>query len=245
MAGPRNCYSRFFTADSHEPHAIATVALGQLYLNWGGMLYDLGRANEAIMHYDQGLSILEPYFRLEPRDEEAQRDACLKLHGNRAYALGSTGRHRQAADEWTKVVDLSQEPVPPFYRVALALEYSYSDEVDRAMTQAKLITPSPEISSADQYKLGCLYARTALASPNDTRVPPDQGVPLDHQHTAQAINWLKSAAQAGLLRDSANRAHAKTNPDLVSLSNCAAFNACSNFAPISPDRQFLHAPPDW
>ena len=59
--------------------------------------------------------------RAEPHDEEA-RELSLKLHGNRAYALAAAGRHREAATEWTKVIELSPQPVPPAYRILLAID---------------------------------------------------------------------------------------------------------------------------
>ena len=135
------------------------VVLGQLYVNWGGMLHTSSRFAEAITRADAGLSRVEPFLRNEPNDGVA-RDTCLKLHGNRGYALMGLERHRESAAEWARVLELSPQPVPPTYRVQLAIELLKAGEVARALTQARLLQPGPDDHRAQRsrYDLGCVFA---------------------------------------------------------------------------------------
>ena len=97
---------------AREPAEKIDIDIGQVNVNWGGMLHTLGRHDEAIARADAGLVRLEPYLRIEPNDWEA-RDMCLKLHGNRAFALAQLGRHRESMREWTRVVELAASPFRP------------------------------------------------------------------------------------------------------------------------------------
>ena len=58
------------------------IALGQLYVNWSGMLVTRLHFQEAIKRADAGLTRVEAFLRSEPNSGVA-RDTCLKLHGNR------------------------------------------------------------------------------------------------------------------------------------------------------------------
>ncbi len=142
-------------------HVISLV--GPLNVNWSGMLNGTRRSNEALNRADAGLSRLEPYVRLEPLDEQA-RGLCLKLHGNRAHALAALGRHRDAANEWTRVVELSRRPVPASYRVFLGFELLHSGDLDGALAQTEFVKANPQISAADKYNLGCIFSLLAIAA---------------------------------------------------------------------------------
>jgi eukaryotic-like serine/threonine-protein kinase len=196
--------------------------VGQVNVNWSGMLHTGGRCNEAIARADVGLSRLEPYCRLEPLDGLA-RELCLKLHGNRAHALAATGRHREAVDEWTRVVELSPQPVPANYRVFLAFELVHSGDLDGALKQTTFVKANPSISAVDQYNLGCVSALVAVAVRNNTQLSPEVRTCQVEGHIIDAIRWLKGAAATGFFRDPANRDAARTDSDLAILADRDAF----------------------
>ena len=112
-----------------------------LYMNWGGMLYESRRFDDAVARTSDGLSRLEPHLRSDPNDASA-RQTCLELHGNRGLALSFLGKHRESADDWKRVVELSSEPVPSGYRIRLAVELISSGQLDQALTQAQHVKPS-------------------------------------------------------------------------------------------------------
>ncbi len=192
------------------------VALGQLYVNWGGMLHTFSRFAEAITRADTGLSRVEPFLRNEPNDGFA-RDVCLKLHGNRGYALMGLEKHRESAAEWDRVLELSPHPVPPVYRVQMAIELLKAGEVARALTQARLLQPGPDVTGADRYNLGCVFALAARAIRDESRLSPEERVGLEKSHIETALFWLKSAAEAGVFKDPAVCDQARKDRDLAIL----------------------------
>ena len=97
------------------------------------MLHMSGRYQEAVVQADAGLNRLGPYLRNEPNDAVA-RQTCAFLHGNKAYGLSGLAKHRESATEWTRVVELSPEPVPLPHRIRLALELHAGDQ-PRALVQ--------------------------------------------------------------------------------------------------------------
>jgi eukaryotic-like serine/threonine-protein kinase len=192
--------------------------VGQVNVNWSGMLHSVGRCNEAIGRADVGLSRLEPYCRLEPLDEVA-RDLCLKLHGNRAHALSATGRHREAVDDWTRVLDMSPPPVPAAYRGFLAFALVYSGDLDGALNQTTLVKANSPICAIDQYNLGCVSALVAVSVRNNAQLSTEVRAQRVELHITDALGWLKGAAAMGFFRDPANRASAKSDSDLAILAD--------------------------
>jgi tetratricopeptide (TPR) repeat protein/predicted Ser/Thr protein kinase len=192
--------------------------VGHVNVNWSGMLKAVGRCNEAIARADAGLSRLEPYCRLEPLDDLA-RDLCLKLHGNRANSLGATGRHREAADEWRRVVELSAQPVPARYRIFLAGELVHSGELDGALAQTKLVKTDSPIAGEEQYNLGCVFALLATAVRGNTQLLPEKRAPLVEARIADALRWLEGAATTGFFLDPAHRDWARKDPDFAILAD--------------------------
>ncbi len=208
--------------DQLDPDGNTDVALGLLYMNWGGMLFMLGRFDEAIARADAGIKRVEACLQTEPNDASVRR-TCLELHGNRGYALLGLGRHQESAKEWTRVVELSDPPVPAEYRIRLAIELVSAGEVGQALAQAQVVQPAPGISGVDCYNLGCLFSLCARAVRKDTGRSPDQRANLAESHIAEAIRWLKAAGEAGFFRDPANRELAKKDSDLEILRDRPEF----------------------
>jgi eukaryotic-like serine/threonine-protein kinase len=196
--------------------------LSQLYMNWGGMLCNAKRFDEALARVDDGLRRIEPYLRTEPNDAGA-RQTCLELHGNRGLALSGLGKHRESADEWKRVLELSREPVPSYLRIQLALELLYAGQLDQALKQAQLVQPAPGITDGDRYNLGCLFSLAAAAARKDASSSPGKGEIVVESHILESLRWLKSASEAGFFRDPANRDHAKNDTDLEILRDRPEF----------------------
>jgi len=159
---------------------------------------------------------------------------CLKLHGNRAYALAHAGRHRESAREWTRVVDLAREPVPPEYRIRLAIELLLTGEMAGAKTQTQLLRPAPEVSADDAYNLACLMALSAAAAAKDTRTAPEERARLVESDIRDALRWLQCAALSGFFKEPANRDHASKDPDLAILAGRAEFRKLIESSAATP-----------
>ncbi len=208
--------------DRRDERGNSVITLGQINLNWGGMLHNLGRFDEAIARSAAGLKEVEPYFRIEPNDSVA-REVCLKLHGNRGLALGAKEKHREAADDWKRVVELSKDPVPPAYRVRWAIELVGDNDVAGALSQAQLVKTAPDISGEDCYNLACIFARCAALARKDSSPSAAKQSPLVESHLSAAWRWLKCAKNAGFFREPAIREHAGQDPDLEILRESNEF----------------------
>jgi tetratricopeptide (TPR) repeat protein len=198
------------------------LLLGQVNVNWCGMLYLSGKLDEAITRADAGLIRLEQHLKIEPNDMTA-RNASLQLRGNRAYALTQLGKHRQSAGDWTRVVELSAQPVPAEYRVRLAVALLHAGEQAAAFTQAQFLKPGKAVDKGDCYDLGCIFARAAEAVRNDKQLSADQRAKLVESHISDALSWLVAASKAGFFRDAANRDQAQSDPDLTILRDNETF----------------------
>jgi tetratricopeptide (TPR) repeat protein len=200
----------------HERDREAAISLGQVAVNWVGLLWELKRSDQAVARADIALERLESYVRNEPNDQVA-RDLCLKLHGNRGQALNALGRYREAADDWAKVVALASEPVPAFYRITFAMQLLKNGELDRAVAQARLAEQAVAISGEDLYNVSCFFCRVAALVHSDESTKPDDRARRRESFLADSIAALRKAAQAGFFRDPAVRELALKDPDLDAL----------------------------
>ncbi len=207
--------------------------IGQVYTNWSGMLHAIQRDSEAIAKAEAGIGQLEAYLRREPLDIGA-RELCLKLHGNRAYALGTLGRHHDAAVAWTKVVATSIEPVPANYRILLAVELFHAGDTSAAVAQTRLVTDNPPLSVSENYNLACLYALFGVAARGNSQLATDERTRLAETHIGEAIRRLKAAEAAGFFREPASREQARADPDLAILANNDEFQKMVNPRVVEP-----------
>jgi tetratricopeptide (TPR) repeat protein len=221
------------SANVRSATANVVVPLGQVYANWSGMLHIINRDSEAIAKAEAGIGQLEAYLRREPLDEGA-RQLCLKLHGNRAHALGTLGRHHDAAVAWTKVVALSSQPVPADFRILLAVELVHAGDIDAAVAQTRLVTEKPTLSVSENYNLACLCALLAVAAGNNSQLTAGERTRLSETHIAEAIHRLKAAEAAGFFREHASREQARIDPDLAILANRDEFRELVNPSVAKP-----------
>lgn len=198
------------------------VSLGNLYLNWSGLLYTVRRFDEAINRAESGLKVLDRDVKLEPNDTIVV-ETCLKLHGNRALALGAAGRHGEAAREWTRVIELSSTPVPPDCRLNLAIELIKSGETDRASRQIGLVNRTELVGGLDRYNLGAYFALAADAARKDPKPNSEQRTRLVGANIADALKWMNLASETGLFRDAGMRERIKNDDDVAILKDNPEF----------------------
>jgi serine/threonine-protein kinase len=196
--------------------------LGQLYMNWSGVLLSLQKFDKAIDRCRVGLRRIDAYLGREPNDARA-REKALGLHGNCALALAEKGDHRESANEWARVIESSTKPIPAIYHAALALELFKAGELERAHAAAQNVKAPAGISREQCYNLACLYSLSAAAARKDAKLSPDDRPGRVKSEISQALVWLKAAADAGFFKEPANVDHAKKDSDLEILRENPAF----------------------
>jgi tetratricopeptide (TPR) repeat protein/tRNA A-37 threonylcarbamoyl transferase component Bud32 len=205
-----------------RPDRETAMTLGQINVNWVGLLWERNRHGEAVARANSSIESLESYLRIEPNDQ-VMRDLCMKLHGNRGQALGALGKNREAAEDWVKVIELAPEPVPPWYRFTLAFKLLEIGELDRALAQANLAKQKSAGSGEDLYNLACFYSRAAMAVQTDQRKKGEERSRLVETYVGDALGALQKAAVAGFFRDPARRDQAANDSDLKILRDREEF----------------------
>jgi hypothetical protein len=186
------------------------------------VLYCLKRYDDAIARCDAGLGLVDAYLSKEPNDAPARRVA-MRLHGNRAVSLKDLGRHRESAEDWARVVELSPDPVPPGFRIQWAVELLKSNEPSRAAAQIQLVKQDKVVRDADCYSFCVYFAICGAAARNDARAAPAQRAILVETHVKDALRWLKSTAETGVFNDATQREAALKDPDLKILRDRPQF----------------------
>jgi serine/threonine protein kinase len=211
-------------------------AIGQLNLNWGGMLQTMGRYKDALERGNAGLIRIEPKLAIEPNDASL-RELCYQLHGNRAYALMGLERPGESAKEWERVIELAPHPVPVGFRVRLSIALVSAGDVARALSQAELLQVDSSISAGDRYDLSCVYALAATAIRRDHGLDVSERGRLVESRVSKSFRWLETASRAGLFDDPAQREHAKRDPDLDILRERPEFLQLIEVRTIEPVRK--------
>ena len=225
-----------------DPDREAVIAVAQVSVNWVGLLWEQKHNDQAVARANTAIERLESYVRNEPNDQVA-RELFLKLHGNRGQALSALGRYRESANDWTKVVELSSEPVPAYHRITLALHLLKSGELDRAIAEARLAEKGSALSGEDLYNLACVYTRAVAAVQADEHPGVDDRSRLCESYVSEALGVLRKAAQAGYFRDPDVREQARRDSDLDILRGRPEFRRILELAPGGqPDVQATAAP---
>ncbi len=201
------------------------MVIASIAINLSGILNQApATLEESIQIADAATAPLEAYLKREPNDAIA-RSNCLSLHGNRALALQRIGRHRESAQEWTRVVELADPPGRFPYRVGASLEYFAAGDPESAERIADAITIEPGQPAVDRYNAACVHARLASAVRADPKLAGAARTKKVEARIARALEWLEAARDLGYFRDPANRKDAREDSDLVILRDRPRFQA--------------------
>lgn len=189
------------------------LARWQVALNLSGVLNDLGRPIDSVQLTTEALATLDAYLKQDPNDAEC-RSISRMLHGNRAIALGRLNRHRESAQDWQRLVSLSDPPVPLAHRIAFAIESLAAGDRPTAEGVADQITFETARSAVDRYNAACVFCLIAQSARDDKALPEAQKARLVAKRLDQAIFWLKAAGELGYFAEAAVRAAARKDADL-------------------------------
>jgi hypothetical protein len=173
----------------------------------------------------------------EQKEEELKREpgetilrySALNPHGSRANLLGSLGRHGEAIADWSRVIELNDEPADrAAYRLsrimALLRTNDYARGVAGAQELARDQSSKSPPSGADLYNFACVFGLAADAGQNDNRLDAAERKRRHDAYAGSALDWLKRATATGFFDDPKNRDHARQDSDLASLHDNAEFS---------------------
>jgi tetratricopeptide (TPR) repeat protein len=198
------------------------VDLSSLYLNWSGMLSVTARFDKAIEKADAGLREIEPYLQRVPNHSGA-RIISLRLHGNRALALGAIDKHAESARDWARVIELSDQPVPQLPRIRIAIELAHAGDIAAAVGHADHVNSVDGVLAEDCHDLAYLYSLSATAARSDQSIPRAQRDGIVQSRVSKAVRWLKAAAEKGIYKDLKLLKEDKDDPAFQILRDCDEF----------------------
>jgi tetratricopeptide (TPR) repeat protein len=224
-----SCFERaakeFESLVSSDPLDNASIlSLAQLRVNWGYVLVEEGRAEQAVDALNPSIAALESLHRREPSLALA-RDRLLRSFGAKAQFLERLGRHAEAAKAWERVVALDQDPSRSINRPFLAMALARGGEPARAVAEVEQLSARPEQSLAQLHYFACVCVRAASAVFGDTSQSPGERTAVAEAYAARAVELLARAAQT-IDVTSQRREYLdklKTESDLEMLQNRADF----------------------
>lgn len=176
--------------------------------NW---LRDQGRPNESLPIYARAIALLEPGLRYQGFPERV-RSFLAETHYGRASALDQLKRHREAAPDWDRALELCRPHEKLAVRVRRTESLARAGDVRRATDEAVALGGDPRLPPPYCYKLAAIHA-LAAGSPS-----PRPEKPVEDNARA-AVALLRRAAAAGFFRAKENVAHLKQDADFAALRN--------------------------
>jgi tetratricopeptide (TPR) repeat protein len=214
---------RSVSADIRLPGENLELERARMYAMWSEMLQVSGRSDEAIKKANLGLARIEPYLHIEPNHATA-RLVCRALHGHKANAFAKEAKHALSAQEWAKVIQFTNPPVPVEYHLRIAIELAQAGQLAGARDHAENVTSSTDVGGEDCHNLACLYSLCAARARDDRALSPGEQKARADCDVQSAIRWLKAADATGLYKDVPSlRDQSRNDPDFAILRDRSEF----------------------
>jgi tetratricopeptide (TPR) repeat protein len=127
---------------SHTPHNLdAAAALGALCINWGLLLQDENKSEEALARFGQAVEVLEVAYKQEPKFQRLPQ-ALFNAHGARLTLLHKLGRKRDAAVHWERQADFQPPDKKPSAMVFAACKWVEAGDAEAALAVLRRVRDS-------------------------------------------------------------------------------------------------------
>ncbi|WP_435011499.1 protein kinase domain-containing protein [Tundrisphaera lichenicola] len=136
-----------------------------LMLNWGNLDVALGRLQDGLGRYDQGLRSILTLLGEEPNLLRLKSTA-INLHGARAVALEKAGRFGDATLDWDRVIALDDSSSFALgYALSRLLCLARGGDHLAVSTAAAPLEARSDLAAPDLYNLSCALALASTATP--------------------------------------------------------------------------------
>jgi eukaryotic-like serine/threonine-protein kinase len=212
------------------------ISLGDLYLNWGNLILQMGRHDAAVARYTEGIDAVERVLRDDPEWAVA-RVTALKLHGARAQTLVALNRYAEGVKDWERVIALADRPEEKRrFRLSLAVALARHGQAARAVAEAEAFAPAldPKESGPHFYNVACVLslARGAVQRTGES--------PIARQYAQRSLYWLRRAQSVGFFHDQGAISQLDGDPDLDGLRALPEFQILRSDL-IFPDSPFARS----
>jgi serine/threonine-protein kinase len=207
-------------AEEHPGMTPFAVDLAGTLCNLGHFAAEQGRREEALAQYGRALDTLQ-----RAGDDPRAKEYRANTHAGRVSVLLALSRSREAVEDLDQVVNLMSGPRQQALRLLRARTLLKLGEHARAAADADVLAGQTALAPKTLYDLAAVYAGAHQATRADPKLSAaDRGERTEH-YASKAVQALQRARDAGLFADAASHARVRTNPDLASLRQHAAFEA--------------------
>ncbi len=166
------------------------ASLAALLLNKGNVVLELGRVDEALRCYRDGLVMVHGVLEKEPLLAFA-RQLLLPLNGACANLLDKTGKPAEAIPYWDEVVKLAGSD-NRLYRSMRACSLASAQQFDRVISELEQLLPEKELSKQElSLLLIAVDAATREIDDTLTRRTTGQQLKKDRDRIKQRLSEMK------------------------------------------------------
>jgi tetratricopeptide (TPR) repeat protein len=208
-------------ADAQPEVVEYLIDLAGNYCNLGYAMAALGKIRAGIKCLAKAIGSIQGVLQQHPRQPMA-RPFLRNAHWGRAKVLTDLNRHTEAIHDWHRAIELDDGQYERLLRLGLAKTMASAGDYVRAAAAAFELAKGHSLPERHLFHLALVFSLASSAARQDGRLSPVKKDKLAEQYTAQAVELLQKALDAGFSQDSR---HLKelSEKDLVHLRSCAAF----------------------
>jgi serine/threonine-protein kinase len=208
-------------ADAQPEVVEYLIDLAGNYCNLGYAMAALGKIRAGIKCLAKAIGSIQGVLQQHPRQPMA-RPFLRNAHWGRAKVLTDLNRHTEAIHDWHRAIELDDGQYERLLRLGLTKTMASAGDYVRAAAAAFELAKGHSLAECHLFHLALVFSLASSAARQDGRLSPVKKDKLAEQYTAQAVELLQKALDAGFSQDSR---HLKelSEKDLVHLRSCAAF----------------------
>lgn len=186
----------------HPSRGLVALTLVATNINWSYLLRAEGKNREALVRLNEAVELAEGALRREPRYGFA-RQQTHNAHGARAQLNEVLGCYADAAKDWDRVIELSEQPNPWLASLFRAIALARSGNAARASAEAEALEAMTEVPAEGRYNLACVHALVAGLDPS-----------LKERSAAHAVALLDKLRKQGYFAEAGQLASLRDDADL-------------------------------
>jgi tetratricopeptide (TPR) repeat protein len=160
------------------------------------LLRAVGRTDESIPLYDHGIAWLEPALLKQPNDD-AFRKALFVARLGRGLSLMKVDRRAEAAEEWRRVVNLSEGRPDALMRQYRAMPLAYLGEHARAAAGMEAVLAEQKPEPTVLFDFACAYGTATQAAANDAALSTANREALTERYATRSVELLTKIQATG------------------------------------------------
>ena len=196
-----------------HPKVVAFIV--DLAGSYGNMATEVRRRSpdEALEWAARAIGLLEPVLQKDPRYVEARMCLFDSLMG-RAYALRRLERREDAAEEWRRVVEISEGQPHINMRLYRLFALAFLAEHAKATAEIEILLAEGHAQGRNLFLFAQVHALSSAAAVGDMQLDPALRQELVDKYGGRAVELLHQAQAAGYFREPSQLARLKQHENL-------------------------------